>query len=92
MTSNNSAAAGGSGQGSRPTTAGGVDNIGGASSFTPGKALKEGESSPMPPEKMAEKKNDKEAMKRDDSAPLNLRQSPGEEPSTDPSIPDPRGK
>ena len=85
MTANS--AAGGTGQGSRPTTDGGVDNIGGASSFTPGKELKEGESSPMPAEKMAEKKNDKEAMKRDDSAPLNLHQSPGDEPSTDPSNP-----
>ena len=90
MTANS--ATGGSGQGSRPTTDGGVDNIGGASSFTPGKALKEGESSPMPPEKMTEKKNDKAAMKRDDSAPLNLRQSPGDEPSTDSSTPGPRGK
>jgi len=78
---------GGSGQGSRPTTTGGVDNIGGASSFTPGKASKEGDASPMPAEKMTEKKNDKAAMKQDDSAPWNLRPSPDDEPNTDPSNP-----
>ncbi len=86
MTANSSA--GDSGQGSRPTTSGGVDNIGGASSFTPGKAPQDGESSPMPPEKMAEKKNDKAAMKRDDSAPWNLRPLPDDVPNTEPSNPE----
>lgn len=61
-----------SGEGSRPTTDGGVDNLGGASAFTPGKATSPGSSSPMPTEKMAEKKSDKAAARGDDSAPLGL--------------------
>lgn len=56
---------GSSGDGSRPSTAGGVDNIGGASSFTP-HAVKNPKtpaaagdnSSPQPVEKLVEKRQE----------------------------------
>jgi hypothetical protein len=47
-----------SGDGTRPTTAGGVDNIGGASSFTPGKAQDGASSTPAADEKMTEKRQE----------------------------------
>lgn len=47
-----------SGDGTRPTTSGGTDNVGAARSFTPGKKLKPGEASPGPVEKMTEKRQD----------------------------------
>ena len=47
-----------SGEGTRPTTAGGVDNIGGASGFTPGKEAPEGGGAPAAPEKMREKRQE----------------------------------
>ena len=52
---------GDSGRGTRPTTAGGVDNIGAADSFTPGKVSQPGHNSPAPPEKMREKRQDDSA-------------------------------
>ena len=47
-----------SGEGTRPATAGGVDNIGGASGFTPGKKVPEGGGAPAPREKMREKRQE----------------------------------
>jgi hypothetical protein len=41
-----------SGEGSRPTTDGGVDNIGGADTFTPNKTPDGQNAAPMPDEKM----------------------------------------
>ena len=45
-----------SGEGIRPTTSGGVDNMGGGDTFTPGKEKPPELSTPQPAEKMAEKK------------------------------------
>ena len=47
-----------SGDGTRPTTSGGTDNVGAAHSFTPGTKLKPGYASPGPEEKMTEKRQD----------------------------------
>ena len=47
-----------SGDGTRPTTSGGVDNIGAADSFTPGKKSGPDDASPGPVEKMTEKRQD----------------------------------
>ena len=58
-----------SGDGTRPTTSGGTDNIGGAHSFTPGKKSKSGDASPAPPEKMSEKRQDAESDSADHPAP-----------------------
>jgi hypothetical protein len=71
----------GSGDGSRPTTDGGVDNIGAASGFTPGKP---GSDAPAPPEKFAERKKDKASMAADGSAPMGLRESARTTPNTEP--------
>lgn len=70
-----------SGDGTRPTTDGGVDNIGAAGSFTPGKGSS---NEPAPREKMSESKKDRAAAKRDDSAPLGLTESTDSTPNTDP--------
>jgi len=58
-----------SGEGTRPTTSGGVDNIGGASSFTPGKKSGPADTSPAPAEKMAEKRQDHTANSAQHPAP-----------------------
>ena len=70
-----------SGAGTRPTTDGGVDNIGGASAFTPEKSKPDGSSAPQGLEKMAEKKVDRAAVKNDDSAPLGLTESTDDSPN-----------
>lgn len=61
------------GDGTRPTTSGGVDNIGGAESFTAHKT-KAGEdvAGPAPRERMQDKKKDVEGTKHDDSTPFGL--------------------
>jgi len=75
-----------SGDGTRPTTDGGVDNIGAAGSFTPGKG---GANAPAPREKMSELKKDKASVKRDDSAPLGLTESIDSTPNTEPASSNP---
>ncbi|MDQ0017380.1 hypothetical protein J2W23_005793 [Variovorax boronicumulans] len=64
---------GSTGDGSRPTTSGGVDNIGGAGSFT-ARETNAGEdvAGPTPRERMQDKKKDVTATKHDDSAPFGL--------------------
>lgn len=47
-----------SGDGTRPTTSGGVDNIGGAHAFTPGQPSAPDDVAPAPSEKMTEKRQD----------------------------------
>jgi hypothetical protein len=47
-----------SGDGSRPVTNAGVDNIGAADTFTPSKTPGRAGTSPQPTEKMAEKRQD----------------------------------
>ncbi|MDB5932320.1 MAG: hypothetical protein JWR60_4027 [Polaromonas sp.] len=59
-----------SGEGTRPTTSGGVDNIGGADGFTPGKKSDVSDTAPAPAEKMAEKRQDHNANRADHPAPL----------------------
>ncbi|RZJ20607.1 MAG: hypothetical protein EOO54_13085 [Haliea sp.] len=71
-----------SGDGSRPTTDGGVDNIGAAGSFTPGQ--QDSRSGPAPREAMTDlRKNDKASVKADDSAPLGLKASTDVETNTE---------
>ena len=72
-----------SGDGTRPTTDGGVDNIGAAGSFEPGQ--KDNSSSPAPKEKMRlMRTHDKASVKADDSAPFGLRPSADSTPNTQP--------
>jgi hypothetical protein len=47
-----------SGEGSRPATSAGVDNLGAADGFTPGKAKADGFNTPSPSEKMQDKRQD----------------------------------
>ena len=54
MSTNNST--GTSGEGTRPTTSGGIDNIGGADAFIPGKKKPPGVSTKQPAEKMSLKR------------------------------------
>lgn len=63
----------GSGDGTRPATSGGVDNMGGGESFS-GKKTVAGEdvSGPAPRERMQDKRKDVEATKHDDSAAFGL--------------------
>lgn len=76
----------GSGEGTRPTTSGGVDNIGGGESFT-GKKNAAGEdvSSPAPAERMQAKRQNVEASKHDDSAAYNLREDLTPETNREPA-------
>ena len=62
-----------SGDGSRPATSGGVDNMGAGESFT-GKRSAAGEdvASPAPTEGMQAKRKNVKASKHDDSAPFRL--------------------
>jgi len=55
------------GDGSRPTTDGTIDNIGAGSSFNPS-----GNDGPAPKERLAEKKSDAASIEKDDSAPFHL--------------------
>ncbi len=70
-----------SGDGSRPTTDGGVDNIGGADTFVP---RHPDNSSPRPPERMSEVRKDKASVKKDDSAPFGLTEGTEESTNTEP--------
>lgn len=75
-----------SGEGSRPTTDGGTDNIGAGEKFT-GRQSPEGVeiTGPAPTEKAQAKRQDAAAMQRDDSAPFNLHQAAESEPNTEPA-------
>ena len=70
-----------SGDGIRPTTDGGVDNIGAAKSFTPGKGSTNG---PVPKEKVPDSKKDRASVERDDSAPMGLTESTDNTPNPEP--------
>ena len=75
-----------SGEGSRPTTSGGVDNIGAGEKFTAKQAPEGVEvTGPAPAEKAQAKRQDAAAAQRDDSAPFNLHQSAQTEPNTEPA-------
>lgn len=74
-----------SGSGTRPTTDGGVDNIGAAEAFSTRKnALGEPVSGPAPNERLRDKASDAEAAEQDDSVPLSLRGDQHAEPNTEP--------
>ena len=61
-----------SGDGTRPTTSGGVDNIGGADGFIPGKAKPANSGVPAPQEKMGENRQDHAAPQTNRTAPPDL--------------------
>lgn len=77
----------GSGDGTRPATSGGVDNMGAGKSFT-GRKTSAGEdvSGPGPTERMQDKRKNVAATKRDDSAAFGLTEdltpAPNREPGT----------
>jgi len=60
-----------SGDGSRPVTDGGIDNIGAGEKFTEGGA----ENGPTPHERMQDKRKDAESSRYEDSAPYNLHEN-----------------
>ena len=63
----------GSGDGTRPATSGGVDDMGGGESFSGTKtAAGESVSGPAPTERMQDKRKSVEATKHDDSASFGL--------------------
>ena len=64
-----------SGDGTRPTTAGGVDNIGAGSKLTDADDPKAETSGPPPAERMQKKRSDRASSKADDSAAFGLTDS-----------------
>ena len=75
----------GSGDGTRPTTSGGVDNIGAGEKFAAGSSAAGTETSgPAPAEQMAAKRKNAESSARDDSAPFYLRQDDTPETNREP--------
>lgn len=76
----------GSGDGSRPTTSGGVDNIGGGEKFSSTRnAAGEDVSGPAPQERMQAKRKNAPASKRDDSAALGLTEDLTPVPNREPA-------
>ncbi|MBJ2158608.1 DUF2934 domain-containing protein [Variovorax sp. IB41] len=80
----------GSGDGTRPATSGGVDNMGGAESFS-GKKTAAGEdvSGPAPKERMQDKRKNVEATKHDDSAAFGLTEDLTPDSNREPAEPAP---
>ncbi|VTU39357.1 hypothetical protein H6CHR_05455 [Variovorax sp. PBL-H6] len=82
-----------SGDGTRPTTSGGTDNIGAGEKFS-GKRAEGGSGSedtgPAPPERMAAKRKNAEASEHDGSAAFGLREDM--EPETNKEPPPAAGK
>jgi hypothetical protein len=64
-----------SGDGTRPTTDGGVDNIGAGSKLTDVDDPQAETSGPAPDERMARKRSDRAGAAADDSAPLGMTDS-----------------
>ena len=78
----------GSGDGTRPTTSGGVDNIGAGEKFTGGSsATGEQDSAPAPAERMAGKRKNVEASRHDGSAAYGLREDLRSETNKEPRKP-----
>ncbi|WPH23002.1 hypothetical protein [Variovorax paradoxus] len=78
----------GSGDGSRPTTDGGVDNIGAGEKFaSSSSAAGEPDSAPAPAEGMARKRKNAEASRHDDSAAFGLREDLRPKTNQEPSKP-----
>jgi hypothetical protein len=77
-----------SGDGTRSTTDGGVDNIGAGEKFASGRsATGEPNTGPAPHERLQEKRADVENTKKDDSVPYYLRGDPSSVPNTEPGDP-----
>ncbi len=81
----NSPTIAGSGDGTRPVTSGGVDNIGAGERFS-GKRNAAGEeiSAPGPEERMRDKRKDVEGTKHDDSAAFELHEDLEQKTHSDP--------
>ena len=80
----------GSGDGSRPTTDGTVDNIGAGEAFVPkdkGKGAPGEVSKPAPTERMADKRKNVEATKADGSDAFGLHEDLETETNKEPSSP-----
>lgn len=78
----------GSGEGSRPVTDGGVDNIGAGEKFTGQHTAAGGDvAGPAPVEHMQKKRKDAESVKHDDSAPFHLHGDATPVPNTEPATP-----
>ncbi|RYZ12314.1 MAG: hypothetical protein EOO24_03675 [Comamonadaceae bacterium] len=77
-----------SGDGTRPTTSGGTDNIGAGEKLSSTRtAAGEEVSGPAPAEKMQNKRRDVEGSKHDDSAPYYLREDLSSETNREPTPP-----
>jgi len=75
----------GSGDGTRPTTSRGVDNIGGAEKFSPTRnSGGEDVSGPAPQERMQDRRKGAEASKNDDSAAFGLKEDLTPVPNREP--------
>ena len=73
-----------SGDGSRPTTSGGVDNIGAGEKFT-GKQTPGGDvAGPAPKERMSDKRSDVRNAKHDDMDAFGMRDAQESETNTEP--------
>ncbi|CAA2109398.1 hypothetical protein [Variovorax paradoxus] len=79
----------GTGDGSRPTTEGGVDNLGAGESFS-GHKNEAGEdvSRPAPQERMQARRKSAEAARQDDSAAFGLTEDLTPVPNPEPGSPD----
>ena len=77
----------GSGDGTRPTTDGGVDNIGAGEKFTTTRTAAGGEvSGPAPDEGVAGKRRDVEGTRHDDSAAFELHEDLRTESNKEPVL------
>lgn len=78
-----------SGDGSRPSTDGGVDNMGAGEKFTGEHTAAGGDTAgPAPVEKMQKKRKDAESVKHDDSAAYHLHEDVTPTPNTEPATPE----
>jgi len=79
----------GSGDGFRPTTDGGVDNIGAGEKFTSQHtAAGDDVAGPKPTENMQKKRKDAESVRHDDAAPYHLHEDVTPVPNTEPATPE----
>lgn len=79
----------GSGDGTRPTTSGGADNIGAGEKFSSKRDAAGNEISggPAPKEHMSDKRRDAEGSDADDSAPFYLRENLRSQSNEEPPVP-----
>jgi hypothetical protein len=79
----------GSGDGTRPTTSGGVDNIGAGEKFAGNSsAAGDEDTAPAPPERMQQKRRNAEAARHDGSAAYGLRENFRSETNREPPSPE----